>query len=82
MKKISLSPGNFKGLGIKKISNYRQNMKTPKLGGGEGIKPPAVIAKALGVDISMPVHKASVSKLTNHPDTNVAKAAQRLMKKF
>lgn len=60
--------------------NY--NAKPPKIGGGLGIKAPAVIAKALGVNIGMPVHSAAVSGLTSHPNADVAKAARKLMKKY
>lgn len=67
-------------LNTKSIRNY--NVKPPKLGGGMGIKPPAVIAKALGVDIGMPVHQASVTHLLAHPDSNVANAAKKLLKRF
>lgn len=77
-KKISLTPGNFKGMKIQR--NY--NAKPPKIGGGMGIKPPAVIAKALGVNINMPIHSAAVAGLVNHPNADVARAAKKLMKKY
>ncbi len=62
--------------------NFKQNAKAPKLGGGFGIPAPAVIAKALGVSIGMPIHQQMAAKLLIHPDTDVAAAAKRLMAKY
>lgn len=76
--KVNLIPGSRRGLGPQR--NY--NAKPPKLGGGQGIKAPAIIAKALGVNIGMPVHQQLVGRLLDHPDTNVAAAAKRLMAKY
>jgi len=76
--KISKHPRNINDM--KTTRNY--NVKPPKLGGGQGIKSPAVIAKALGVTIGMPVHQRAVAGLMSHPNTDVVSAAKKLMKKF
>lgn len=60
--------------------NY--NVKAPKIGGGLGKKAPSVISKALGTAKGLPVHRSSVARLVEHPDKNVAKAAQKLLRKF
>lgn len=76
--KISLTPGVFRNL----HSNIKQNMKAPKLGGGQGIPAPAAIAKALGVNIGMPIHQQMAAKLLNHPNSDVAAAAKKLMARY
>lgn len=65
---------------MKIIRNY--NGKPPKIGGGMGKKAPAIISKALGTAPGLPVHKASVARLIGHQNAAIAKAAQKLLKKF
>lgn len=79
--RISLTPGKFKGLSVQKVSNSKQNLKAPKLGGA-GIKAPSIIANALGISKGMPVHQNAVNQLMTHPDTDVVAAAKRLLAKY
>lgn len=65
---------------MKIVRNY--NMKPPKIGGGMGRKAPAIISTALGTAKGLPVHRSSVARLVAHPDKNVVKAAQKLLRKF
>lgn len=72
--KISLTPGNFKGMGIQR--NY--NAKPPKIGGGQGVVPPKKISDALGVSAGQPVHANALKQLFTHPDMGVSSTAKRL----
>lgn len=69
--KISLKPGNMKGLGQK---------KAPKLLGGK--KAPAVLLKALGVGTGVNLHPMMLGKLVGHPDPKVRSAAKKLLGGF
>ena len=64
------------------VAQRNYNAKPPKIGGGMGIKPPKKISQALGTSVNTPVHKGSVQQLLSHPDKSIAKAAQKLMRKF
>lgn len=79
--RVSDTPGNFRGLGKTGTNVKRTASITPK-GAGTGIKPPRVIAEALGVDPNQPVHKAAVGPLLTHPNQAIADAAKRLMAKY
>ena len=81
--RISDTPGNFRGLGVKGGSLMpTKTEKAPKLGGGLSRPAPKVITDALGLSAGMPIHKQMAEKLMTHPDTNVAAAAKRLMAKY
>lgn len=67
--KISLSPGNFKGL--------KQAAPLPR-----GKKPPKIIANALGIDSSMGVSPMTLGKLVGHPDPKVRTAVKKMLSGF
>lgn len=79
--RVSDIPGNFRGLGNTTPNVKRTASITPK-GAGQGIRPPRIVAQALGISQNQPVHQAMVSRLLNHPNEAIANAAKRLMAKY
>lgn len=73
--KISLSPGNFKGL-----SAGPKMSKPPKLMGGK--KAPAIITNALGVHSTTGVSPMMLGKLVGHPDPKVRTAVRKMLSGF
>lgn len=81
--RASTSPGNFYGLDVKNKNQSAPKIKVNKNKGISGPLPaPAIVAKALGINAGMPIHQSMAARLVNHPDTNVAAAAKRLMAKY
>lgn len=78
--RISTKPGNFRGLGTDKSGVTKNYNGTPPP--STGLPAPKIIAKTLGIKTGMPIHQAMAEKLMNHPDTDVAAAAKKLMRKY
>lgn len=65
--RISLKPGNMKGLSQGKPALPRSR------------KPPKIVADALGLHSTTGASQAMLAKLMSHPNPKVVKAAKRLM---